>query len=144
MRQNVDMLTRSQVHCVSDAIRDAWNAHRVDLLAAHYSNDAEYIDAGSGIVTSGLDALKVSWEHRLTAFPDFRLERTALAIDGDLCAASWILNGTQTGEYDELPPSGRSVEITGTSFTELADTGLVVRDTVLINTAGLLHQLGLD
>lgn len=137
------MVERSTIQQTSDRIYAAWNAHEPAAVAALYVEDAEVIDS-SGIATRGRAALAVLWAGRLVGFPDLRLHRTNLVVEGNTSADSWRLHATQTGEYDGLPPSGRRVEIVGATFTEYDARGLVVRDTVYSNVLGLLSQLGVD
>ena len=137
------MVERSTIQQTSDGIYAAWNAHEPVAIASFYNEDAEVIDS-SGISTRGRSALVLLWSGRLTGFPDLRLHRTNLVVEGNTSADSWRLHATQTGEYDGLPPSGRRIEIVGASFSEYDERGLVVRDTVYSNVLGLLSQLGVE
>ena len=137
------MAEPSTIKQTSDGIYAAWNAHDPVAVAALYVEDAEVIDS-SGIATRGRTALKVVWDGRLVGFPDLRLHRTNLVVEGDTSADSWRLHATHTGEYDGIPPSGRHVEIVGATFTEYNEQGLVVCDTVYSNVLGLLSQLGVE
>ena len=140
----VGVLSRSRIQEVSDGIYAAWNAHLPEAVAAYYAEDAEIVDATSGIVTTGREALLDVWFGRLIGFPDLALERLALLVEGNTSSDMWILRGTQTGEYDELPASGRAIEISGASMTDYSDQGLVMRDTVYTDVPELLRQLGIE
>ena len=137
------MAERSTIQQTSDGIYAAWNAHAAGAVAAFYNDGAEVIDS-SGIATRGRTALKVVWDERLVGFPDLRLHRTNLVVEGNTSADSWRLHATHTGEYDGLPPSGRRVEIVGATFTAYNEQGLVVCDTVYSNVLTLLSQLGVE
>ena len=55
-----------------------------------------------------------------TAFPDFHLELLNCGeIEPELVAIHWSLQGTNTGERMEGPPTGRSVSIKGASIIRL-------------------------
>ena len=75
------------------------------------------------------------------AFPDLRLERVELLIDGDRHADRWVLTGTHRGSLFGIEPSGRRVRIEGATFTRLGADGLVVEDVHMSDVAGLLAQL---
>ena len=140
----VGVLNRSRIQEVSDGIYAAWNGHLPDAVAAFYAEDAQIVDATSGIVTTGRAALLDVWFGRLRGFPDLALERTALLVEANTSSDMWIMRGTQSGEYDELPASGRAIEISGASLTEYNEQGLVLRDTVYTDVPELLRQLGIE
>jgi len=55
-----------------------------------------------------------------SAFPDFEYAEQELVAEGDQVALRWRMTGTQSGELVgptmSLPPSGRRLDIVGTSF----------------------------
>jgi predicted ester cyclase len=77
----------------------------------------------------------------LEAFPDFRLERVVLVIDGDRHADRWVMTGTHRGALFGLPAPGRAVRVEGATFTRLGPDGLVAEDVHLTDFAGLMAQL---
>jgi predicted ester cyclase len=61
-----------------------------------------------------------------TAFPDFHLELLNCGeIEPELVAIHWSLQGTNTGQRREGPPTGRSVSIKGASIIQLAGDKIV-------------------
>ena len=138
------METRARIQHVNDEIYAAWNAHDPDGVVAWYAEQVEVVDITSGISAVGRDEIYATAIDRLAAFPDFSLERLLLVIDGSASADRWVMRGTQTGEYQELAPSGRFVEFVGATFSEYDEHGLVVRDTHYVDVPGMLRQLGLD
>ena len=137
------MEMRARIQEANDEIYAAWNAHDPDGVVARYDEYAEVVDVTSGITTVGRDQIYAIAVDRLAGFPDFSLERRVLLIDGPLSADQWIMRGTQTGEYQGLPPTGRMVEFVGATFSEYDERGLVVRDTHYVDVPGMLRQLGL-
>jgi predicted ester cyclase len=77
----------------------------------------------------------------LAAFPDFRLERLELVVDGDHDADCWVATGTYLGELFGMAPTGRRVRVEGATFTRLGVHGLVVEDVHFWDVAGLMAQL---
>jgi steroid delta-isomerase-like uncharacterized protein len=127
---------------VNDATYAAWNAHDPDAVAAVFAEDAVVRDAGSSAVEVGRDAVRERAVRLFAAFPDLRLERVDLVIDGSRHADRWVLSGTHEGELLGLPPTGRKVRVDGATFTVMNDDGLVVEDHHYVDLAGLLTQLG--
>ena len=140
--------TRDQIQHANDATYSAWNNHDPDAVAAVFTVDAEILDVASGTVTRGRDAIRSTAVERFTGFPDFSLEKVMLVIDvnGPVPANAdrWIMRGTHTGVFMGLEPTGRAVEVHGSTFSEFNADGLVARDTHYIDLGALLRQLGLD
>ncbi|SRR6266508_2691899 len=127
---------------VNDATYAAWNAHDADAVAAVFAEDAVTRDAGSADVAVGRAAVRERAEWLFAAFPDLRLERVDLVIDGPRHADRWVLSGTHSGDLLGLAPTGRPVRVEGATFTVLGDDGLVAEDHHYMDLAGLLTQLG--
>ena len=127
---------------VNDATYAAWNAHDADAVAAVFAEDAVVREAGTDAETRGRAAVRERALMLFAAFPDFRLERVALVIDGEHHADRWVMTGTHRGDLFGIAPTGRSVRIEGATFTLLGSDGLVVEDVHFSNTASLLAQLG--
>lgn len=127
---------------INDATYAAWNAHDPDAVAAVFAEDAVLLEAGSPNVLRGRAAIRERAVALLTAFPDFRLERLDLLIDGERHADRWIMTGTHRGPLFGIPATGRSVRVEGATFTRMGAHGLVVEDVHFADMAGLLAQLG--
>ena len=126
---------------VNDATYAAWNAHDPDAVAAVFAEDAVVREIGGAGESRGRAAVRARAAALLAAFPDLRLERLELVIDGDRHADRWVLSGTHLGELLGVAPTGRRVRVEGATFTRLGPDGLVIEDTHLSDVAGLLAQL---
>jgi steroid delta-isomerase-like uncharacterized protein len=133
---------RTQTLAVNDATYAAWNARDPDAVAAVFAADATLREAGRPEAIHGRTAIRERAAMLLAAFPDFRLERQALVVDGDRHADRWVMTGTHRGELFGLPPTGRSVRVEGATFTRLGADGLVVEDVHYVDFGGLMAQLG--
>ena len=127
---------------VNDATYAAWNAHDPDAVAAVFAEDAVVREVGNPVEAHGRAAIRERAAALLAAFPDFRLERVALVIDGASHADRWVMTGTHSGELFGIPPTGRQVRVEGATFTRLGPGGLVVEDVHHTDLAGLMRQLG--
>jgi steroid delta-isomerase-like uncharacterized protein len=134
---------RAATIAVNDATYAAWNAHDPDAVAAVFAADAVLREAGRDEEQRGRDAIRARAAALLAAFPNFRLERLVLVIDGERHADRWVMTGTHRGELFGLPPTGRAVRLEGATFTRLGPDGLVVEDVHFTDHAGLMAQLGI-
>jgi steroid delta-isomerase-like uncharacterized protein len=132
---------RETILAANEATFAAWNAHDPDAVVAIFAEDAEIVDVMTGETIKGRDAIREQAAARFAAFPDFRLERRMLLVDGTTNSDQWVMTGTHRGEFLGLAPTGRRVEVAGATFSEFADDGLVVRDTHYIDVGTLLRQL---
>jgi steroid delta-isomerase-like uncharacterized protein len=76
-----------------------------------------------------------------SAFPDYRDSVDDLIAEGDHVAVRWTLRGTHTGEFQGIPPTGKTVTVAGTSLFRVAGSQ-IGEDWTVIDLAGLLGQLG--
>ena len=133
---------RARTRRVNDDTYSAWYAHDPDAVAAVFAENAVVREVGNPLEVRGRAAVRARAAGLLAAFPDFRLERLALVIDGASHADRWVMTGTHRGELFGIPPTGRTVRVEGATFTRLDDQGLVVEDVHFTDLAGLLRQLG--
>jgi steroid delta-isomerase-like uncharacterized protein len=73
--------------------------------------------------------------------PDAEVTVDEMLAEGDKVACRWTMNGTHKGTLFDIPPTGRSVQISGFTFYRIAD-GKVIEETGMGNTFGLMQQLG--
>jgi len=132
---------RAATLAANDATYAAWNAHDADAVAAVFAEDAVTRESGRPDELRGRAAIRERAAAMLAAFPDFRLERLALVIDGDRHADRWLMSGTHAGELFGIPPTGRAVRLEGATFTQLGADGLVVEDVHHADFAALMAQL---
>jgi steroid delta-isomerase-like uncharacterized protein len=126
---------------VNDATYAAWNAHDPDAVAAVFAEDAVVREVGGAGESRGRAAIRARAEALFAAFPDLRLERLELVIDGERHADRWVLSGTHRGSLFGIEPTGRAVRVEGATFSRLGPNGLVVEDVHMSDVAGLLAQL---
>jgi len=57
----------------------------------------------------------------LAAFPDLYSSEDAILSGGDRVSIQWTLTGTQTEDFFGLPPTGRSIEVSGMDILRVED-----------------------
>ena len=75
-------------------------------------------------------------------FPDLQLTIEDSVAEGDLVAQRIHFEGTHTGEFQGLPPTGRRVEFSGLELNRFED-GRVAEHWFQLDSLTLLQQLGL-
>ncbi|MFC1454422.1 ester cyclase [Verrucomicrobiota bacterium] len=113
-----------------------------DLNVLHELVSDDYIDHSlpanaspgpEGVIT------KVKALHK--AFPDIRFILEDLVAEGVIVAARYHWNGTQTGTFLNIAPTGKMVDITGMDFYRIEE-GKIIEHWHNIDELSLLHQLG--
>jgi steroid delta-isomerase-like uncharacterized protein len=92
-------------------------------------------------VLRSLEEYKASMAKFHGGFPDLRFTIEDEIVAGDKVAVRWLLRGTQTGEFQGHPASGKAVDITGTSTFRLSE-GRIQEIWVNMDRLGLMQQLG--
>ncbi|HSP68272.1 MAG TPA: ester cyclase [Bryobacteraceae bacterium] len=122
---------------------DAWNRRDADAVLATFTSDGTYCDPASGGPLRG-EALKGYMAGLWSAFPDLSFEITSQGLVGEnLVAAQWTMRGTNHGSMMGLPPTGKSVTVSGADFIRLANGRIQTVDGYFDSRA-VPEQLGLQ
>ena len=76
-----------------------------------------------------------------SAFPGFHTEIEDILAEGDKVAVRMHFRGTNSGSFQGMPPTGKTVEFTATGIFRVVD-GKVTDNWVNLDMLGLLQQLG--
>jgi len=120
-----------------------WNAGNLALVAERVSLERIDHDPGgpeTGEVAGQQELIDSVHGYR-TAFPDLHFEFGPQVAEDELVATRWTARGTHSGPLDEMPPTGKTVEVTGI-FIERLVGGKIVESWVEYDRLGLLRQLG--
>ncbi len=120
---------------------EIWNEGNLDLVDEFYSPDAvrHSVDIEESIV--GAEALKEYITGLRTAYPDFNVQGEIVVASDGWSVSQWTVTGTNTGPSEDMPPTGRSIQISGATISQVVD-GKTVEEWVYYNNAAILEQLG--
>jgi steroid delta-isomerase-like uncharacterized protein len=77
----------------------------------------------------------------LTAFPDARAVAEDIISKGDKVVTRWKIQGTHSGEFQGIAPTGKTIIVTGIIISRLEE-GKVVEEWEEVDQLGMLQQLG--
>ncbi|QSB15935.1 ester cyclase [Natronosporangium hydrolyticum] len=118
------------------------NSGAVDAgVAALFAADAVDHDPAPG-QGPGRDGLLDFFRNLRTAFPDLRMERRHLTANGSHVSMAFTVSGTHIGDFNGVPPTGRTFQANGVEIFRFSD-GQVVERWGLTDDMGILSQLGL-
>lgn len=123
---------------ISAAWGAAWQSGEVDaldtVLAADYRRH--------GRTAQGAADLKANITACRAGFPDLVTEIEDCVVEGDRVATRWVSRGTHTGRLMDVPPTGRTVTVSGATFSRIED-GMVAEEWVTWDPRQLLTALGI-
>jgi steroid delta-isomerase-like uncharacterized protein len=133
-------MTRDEILAILDRRREAYDRQDVDALARDYAPDC-VVESPTGGVHHGPAAAAQVLQTVFDAF-DARLQQEALLIDGDCAAQVVRIEGTDSGNFLGLPPTGKSFRIPAVFLYDFKD-GQIMRERRIYDFTGLLVQVGL-
>jgi steroid delta-isomerase-like uncharacterized protein len=121
---------------------EAWNAHDLRRIETFYAPDYEGVDVGQAGPQHGPQSASRNMERYQRAFPDLRFVEQDLIVEGDRAVLVWEAHGKHAGKLMNIPPTGRTIAVRGTSVLTIRD-GKISRGLYVWDVAGLLRSLGL-
>jgi len=100
---------------------NAWSTHDVDLIDEVFDENGIYEDVTAGTVRRGRQEIKNGLKESFAAVPDFNVELIDWFSSKNMLACQWIMSGTQTGDYPDLPATGKSFSVRGASIALIKD-----------------------
>src|SRR3981081_1236355 len=104
---------------------DAWNKHNPEIVDEIYA--ADFVDRSPDIpgIAHTRDGLKQFMGVYLRAFPDANITIDDQLGEGGRVVTRWTGRGTQTGEFMEMPPSGKNVAVSGVQIDRFSGGKIV-------------------
>ena len=92
---------------------EAWDQGRFDVCDELFAPDYVRHDFRAGAAADGPQGQKDIAAAFRAAFPDLQFSVDFVLGDGDLVAGRWTATGTNTGAWNGMEPTGRSVTFSG-------------------------------
>ena len=106
------------------AIAAAFDAHDLDAIMAHFTDDAVFESPRGpeafGTRFAGREAVRAAFAGRFAGIPDVRYGEDDHFVDGDRGASEWMLSGTTT--------DGERLEIRGCDLWTFRDGKIEKKD----------------
>ncbi|WP_148416209.1 ester cyclase [Haloferax sp. KTX1] len=111
---------------------------KIDVLSDSF---VAYEPSAPGGEVRGPDAFEAYVRRLRTAFPDFTITPEAALEDAEIVMTEWTGTGTHEGEFNGLPPTGRTFEHRGMSKFAIAD-GEIREERMYYDPREIAEQLG--
>ncbi|WP_395372493.1 ester cyclase [Komagataeibacter diospyri] len=110
------------------------------LFSSNYVNHQLSAAAAPRPDVTPKDASVAFFAARLKGLPDLKVTIEASVVSRDMAAASFVYEGTQTGVYFGVAPTGRRLRFTSCDIFRVAD-GMIVEHWGMGDIAGVMTQL---
>lgn len=118
-----------------------WNQRSPAVLDELQSPDVVY--RSPSMEMNSLDEYKHVYGIFASAFHDSELTIDDIIADGDKVMTRVTLRCTHKGEFDGIPPTGRSLTVGAFTVFRL-EGGKIVEESELLDELGIMHQLGME
>ena len=108
-----------------------------ELLADDFIEHEELPD-----LAPSKDGVKTFFRMQIAAFPDLRLTVEDVVADGAKVVARVRYTGTQHGEFQGMPPTGKAVDVQLIDIFAFADDGRVLEHWGVLDLMTMMQQLG--
>jgi predicted ester cyclase len=124
---------------------ELFNSRAIDQLLDLYAPQAQ-LESSGGMSAKGREEIRKFTESWVQGFPDCRIRRERLIVEGSTVVEVGVFSGTHTGTFPtpmgDLPPTGRHVE---GPYVDIFDfeNDKIVRDRLYLDRMDLMEQLGM-
>jgi nogalonic acid methyl ester cyclase / aklanonic acid methyl ester cyclase len=128
-RQVINAFNTGNVSSVSDFISDQYFNHesQIDPVRGQLRGPTEFID---------------TVEKNRIAFPDLRHNEEVIIAQGDMVVSVISVNGTHTGNFFILPPTGNEISYDAVHIYRIGEDGKIVEHKAIRDDLTFLAQLG--
>jgi len=130
-------------HITKRFMDECWNQGKMDSIRELVASGCKLHDPVFPALTSGADNLKRHIETCRSGFPDLKFSIEDTIAERNEVVHHWTARGTHKGQFLGLPPTNRTVTISGTSINRI-EGGKIVEQWSDWNLMTLMEQLGVS
>jgi steroid delta-isomerase-like uncharacterized protein len=127
-------------------IEDLWNNRNLDIADEIFTADCatHQLRSGAELVAAPRtpEVVKKHVTEWLVGFPDLRFTVEQMIAEADQVVARMVMQGTHTGVWLGVAPTGKQVNIRMITIHRIAN-GKIAEDWVLVESLGFFQELGL-
>lgn len=119
-------------------LTQASNEGRINDYKKYYDESFEIKGLGKG--PKAIEAMSNNYKK---TFPDLQIRIIELIAEGDLVMARCEATGTQKGEMNGIPPTGKTGKIAHWTINRFNAEGKIIESWNLNDTLSMMQQLGI-
>jgi steroid delta-isomerase-like uncharacterized protein len=121
--------------------QEVWNEARVETIYELMSPDAVAIGQAGPAIIHGPAEFEAFYKQIRASFPDIHVEIEDAFGTGDKVAVRWSATMTHSGDGMGIPPTGKSVSVTGITIARFLN-GQVIEGWDNWDQLGMMEQIG--
>ena len=122
-------------------LEKGWNEKDLNAVDSYFAESIIRKVNGVNLATSK-NELAANMQVYFTGFPDLEIQMDNMISDGNEIYLSWTITGTNTGDFGDLPPTGKKIKISGITRMDFDQEGKITNEEVYYNELSLLQQMG--
>jgi len=123
------------------SLYDFINARDLEGFAGQLADDFVEHEVTPGLAPTK-DGVKTFFQMQLAAFPDLRMDAEDVFASGDKAVARVRYTGTQRGEFNGMPASGKIADVQLIDIFRFDDDGRIREHWGVIDLLSMMQQLG--
>ena len=138
---NANSKVKSNLELYSMVWDKAINGRNIEIINLDYFDENIKAITADGDI-EGIDAFKAYYNNYLTGFSDAEFNIVDIFGQGDKIVKHWNFKGTHDGDFFGIPPTGKKIDLIGTTLVLMKD-GKILQEQDFFDNYSLLSQLGL-
>ena len=138
---NANSKVKSNLELYSMVWDKAINGRNIEIVNLDYFDENIKAITANGDI-EGIDAFKAYYNNYLTGFSDAEFNIVDIFGQGDKIVKHWNFKGTHDGDFFGIPPTGKKIDLIGTTLVLMKD-GKILQEQDFFDNYSLLSQLGL-
>lgn len=115
--------------------------NRIDKIAEFISSDC-CVKTGEMMIPVGIEGMKEHIKATKQTYSDYTMKITRQFCDGDYVISEFVMEGTHTGEWIGIKPTGKRLVFTGINIDKV-NNGLIIEHSGAVNTFETLLEAGM-
>lgn len=136
---NPDSQVQENIKMYTNVWDEILNKGNIDMIDTHFASN--YVSKTVTSTVNGKTEAKAYYGTFLTGFSDIEFVVEEIFGKEDRLVKRWIFNGTHTGEFSGIPPTGKKITVKGVSVARIVD-GKIAEELDYMDDLGFLQQLG--
>jgi len=133
VQDNITMYSQTWDDIINNSNLDAINSNSFD-------ENITLVSSPENIV--GIEAFKDYYSNFVTGFSDVEFTIKDIFGQGDKIVKHWHFKGTHSGDFFGIPPTGKTVDVEGTTLVKMKD-GKIAQEQDFMDNMVFLQQLGI-
>jgi predicted ester cyclase len=125
---------------------EVWNQRKLEIADDIFDKDCHTFQLRSGSPAEssprGPEVIKEHVSEWLSGFPDLIFTIEQMIAEGNRVSTLLVMNGTHTGQWLGMAPSGKRINIRMMTIHRLQNNK-IIEDWVIVESLGFFQQLGI-